>query len=205
MPDWDLERVYVLEENFCDLLWLVFLDYVPAVVDHDHAVFAHHMGDRQFFVHAVGAREQQLLLDSDLEEALGEALEPPLPVGLRGEQIRAPHVAWLPSSLIDTLDNLSRHRDPRTCLVAHLARRDTILDDRGEIGELGWTVVHNRVHDGERLHSCAFDYVDDEEALHLLLELVPVHFPHDLVSSLGSDRSTHRMADHDYRAVGVAR
>ena len=63
---WNAKLLEIVLEGLSNSLWLVFLDDMAAVVNYDHLEAALHVRDRQLFVHAVDAGEQQNLWDSQV-------------------------------------------------------------------------------------------------------------------------------------------
>ena len=107
--------------SFSELAWLVFLNDVPAVLNHARLELTHHLSGRQIRVHSFNAGKEQHLGGPHAQEILGQVLEPALPELLSGQQVRAPHKLRRALRLVYLLDDLGWHGNASTSLVSHLA------------------------------------------------------------------------------------
>lgn len=133
----DLKVNKEVVEHLSHLLRLVLVDHMAHLIKNDKLELALHLSDSKVLVHSVRARQQQLLGHANIQEALGETLEPSFPVGFSGEQVSAPHILSCTSLLISFADDLRRHGNACALEIFHSATLDAVLHNALQALKLG--------------------------------------------------------------------
>ena len=149
-------------EDLRDFPRLILVNDVAHLVYNHQLEFSLHLRNRQLFVHAVAACKQELLRDSNIQEALGQALEPGLPIRLCRKKICAPHIFGDSGGIIYFTNNLRWHADSSALNIFDRATLNPVLYYALNRLELLRARSDDVLHERESVHGGSLDHVDDK-------------------------------------------